>query len=177
MNAVSLMIKSYFDENEWKYELEENEEEKIDTFQTGFNLKNESVNIFVRVFTDREVYKIIGFSDSSKVPMASINGGLRAVNKINQSLIQGCFFLDTDDGTIGFFSGTHTDGLTFSEETFGASFHTAIECLDSEVAQIIKNAVIFEPPVAQPAPTLVVTPKDSATTKRRSLLSRLFRRK
>ena len=168
MNAVTLMIKSYFDENEWKYELEENEEEKIDTFQTGFNLKNESVNIFVRVFTDRDMYKIIGFSDSSKVPMSCINGGLWAVNKVNQNLIQGCFFLDTDDGSIGFFSGTHTDGLTFSEETFHSSFHVAVECLDNEVAQIIKNAVTYEPPLSQPAPTLVVTPRSS-------FLSRLLR--
>lgn len=144
MNAVTQMIKDHFEKNGVKYELEESMEEKLDQFRTGFTTDNETVHILIRVDRDREMYLIIGYSDS-KIPMTCLNGGLRAVNESNSEIIQGCFYLRLEDGMIIFFNSTNTDKLHFSEEVFATDLSTVIRSVDLETAQIIKKAISYEP--------------------------------
>ncbi len=153
MNAVTLMIKSFFEKNEWRYSLEESEEDnndKIDTFRTGFNLKNEGIDLNIRIFRGREMYQIIGFPRDSRIPVTSIQGGLIAVNEFNLRSSLACAFLDREDGCLGFFKGTNTDGLTFSEEVFNADLNAIFHAVDYETAQIVKNAIKYDPIMEPP---------------------------
>ncbi len=144
MNAVTQMIKGYFDKNEWKYDLEEDIEANLDLFRMGFTMNNETVNILIQVYRERERYKIIGYPDS-KIPMTCLNGGLRAVNESNSEINQGCFYLRLEDGMIIFFIATNTDGLHFSEEVFAADLDFVTIAIDTQTAQIIKKAISYDP--------------------------------
>ena len=114
MDAVTLMIKTFFDKNDIEYELVENNEDGHDTFETWLDLRNEKIFIRVSVIKDKYIYVIKGVAYENKVPLSYINGGLRAINEANQRLPQGCLYMNTEDGSIRFFSSTHTDNLIFS---------------------------------------------------------------
>lgn len=148
MNAVTLMIKSFFEKNEWRcnfVESEEDNNDKVDVFRISFNLNNEGIDLNIRIFRDREMYQIIGFPRDSRIPVTSIQGGLIAVNEFNLRSLQACAFLNREDGCFGFFKGTNTDGLTFSEDVFNEDLNAIIHAVDYETAQIVKNAIKYDP--------------------------------
>ncbi len=167
MYAVTLMIKSFFDKNEWKYDLKQDEDRKIDVLNTGFTLSNESVSMRVIVYRENDIYQVAATSDST-VPLSSINGGLRAINEFNGLSRAVGGYLDPDKGDIVFFKGTNTDGLTFSEEAFCADMELVMRVTDQETAQIIKKAIKYEPFKGE----IVITPPEPP--KKRNFFSRLF---
>lgn len=152
MNAVTLMIKSIFEQNEWKYTLDENDETGIDTFTSGFNLNNEKAHLQVRVYRESECYQILSSGDS-RVPMTSIAGALMAANEFNSYSRLVCCCIDSSTGDVIFFKGTVTAGLTFSEAAFEQELNILLAVTDNETAQIIKKAVNYSPgtiPAAAP---------------------------
>ncbi|MDE6340481.1 MAG: YbjN domain-containing protein [Muribaculaceae bacterium] len=163
MDAVTLMIKAFFDKDDADYELIENSEEGVDIFKVGFLMDHEDICVKISVVKEKQMYTIRGASNFNSVPQRNINGALRAINEANQVLPQGCLYLDTETGLIIFSSGTHTDGLTFSEETFLGSLNVCIHALDNLTGKIIRDAAIYQPLME--------------TSSSRSLWSRLFPRK
>ena len=157
MNAVTLMIKSIFEQNEWKYTLDDNDQTSIDTFTSGFNLNNEKAHFQVRVYRESECYQILSSADS-RVPLASIAGALMAANEFNSYSRLVCCCVDTATGDVIFFKGTVTAGLTFSETAFEQEMNVLMAVTDTETAQIIKKAVNYSPgnipetPASEPQP-------------------------
>lgn len=139
MDIVTETIKSYFDSEEWKYELKSEEDNTLHSFYTGFSGRNEELFFRINVIPDNKTCQIVCQSET-KINTEYIFGAFKAINEFNlhSQLVCGCI---GEKGTITFWLGRNTDGDTFSKEAFAADFDIVFRVAENETAQILKRAL------------------------------------
>lgn len=139
MDIVTETIKSYFDSEEWKYELKSEEDNSIHSFYIGFSGRNEELFFRINVFPEDKVCQIACQSET-KIRPEYMSGASRAINEFNlhSRLVCGCV---GKNGNITFWIGRNTDGDTFSKEAIAADFDIVFRVTDNETAQILKRAI------------------------------------
>lgn len=141
MDIVTETIKSYFDSEKWKYELESQDDDTCHTFYIGFTGHHEELRFRINVFPDNKICQIICRSET-KIDSEYLVGASHAINEFNlhSKLVCGCV---GDNGAIAFWLGRNTDGDTFSKEAFAADFDIVFRVTDNETAQILKRAMLL----------------------------------
>lgn len=138
MDIVTETIKSYFDSEEWKYELR-SEDNSLQSFYTMFSGRNEELLFRINVYSENKICQIACQSET-KINPEYMSGALHAINEFNlhSRLVCGCV---GENGGISFWLGRNTDGDTFSKEAFAADFDVIFRTADDETAQILKKAI------------------------------------
>lgn len=143
MDIVTETIKSYFESEEWKYDLESDDDNTCHSFYTVFNGRNEKLLFKIMVLPNSKICQIICQSETKFSPEYQYGASL-AINEYNSyaPLVCGCV---SEKGDITFWLGRNTDGDTFSKEAFAADFDTVFKVTDNETAQILKRAIQLTP--------------------------------
>ena len=141
-NIVADLIKEYFDSQEWKYDIN-TENQEFTTFIISFNTDNERMTLFIRIIPNKSFYYIVGDSETS-IPKEFHNGAVSAINEFNNNSMIVTGSID-NYGHINFSIGHNFDGSSFSIEAFKADFFQVYSDTDKYTARIFKKAICSTP--------------------------------
>lgn len=136
-DKVEEVIKRYFDNRDWKYQMF-TDENSIITFRLGITGDNETIHIKIDVDPENNKYHIIGGTDTI-ISANDVCKGILAMNEYNlrAMVVSGCI---ANDGSIIFWLGRNLNGNAFSEESFVIDFYMVVREADYQTAQIFKQA-------------------------------------
>lgn len=106
MASLFETLRALLDEQEWEYDVEE--EDEVVAF--GYEGETTAWECFVRTLTEEDqvvVYSVAPFS----VPPESLNAAAEFVCRANFGLVEGNFELDFDDGLVRFKTGVDVEGM------------------------------------------------------------------
>ena len=149
MNPITETIKSFFDSNNWHYDLElasdsEETNDQADIFIISMNGKHEQLDCKI-IIEHANHCLLIMCSPRTHLYPENIPGALQAINEFN---LRSKFVIGsiTEKGNIIFSLGVYTGGINIlSEQTFSIEFDLVTDAADDMTAHIYKKALESTP--------------------------------